>query len=142
MPVSISISRRRVRFETTVKCARKLLDTADIVREAILQHRLALGCGAASSWRHEIFAGYDLPFPTSLDPGVRPDELSGSPILLLPSPAALRHGRVSVEANLDFVEMVEDEFGWVSAEIPDAIRFGIMAAVDVHSDEVISEDAI
>jgi len=29
----------------------------------------------------------------------RPDELSGSPILLLPSPVALRYGRVSVEAR-------------------------------------------
>ena len=109
---------------------------------ARLQQRLALGCGAGRSWRHEIFAGYDLPFPASPDPGVRPDELSASPILLLPSPVALRYGRVSVEANLDFVEMVEDEFGRMSAEILDAIRFGIMAAVDVHSDEVISEDAL
>jgi hypothetical protein len=49
---------------------------------------------------------------------------------------------ISVEANLDLVEMVEDEFGRVSAEILDGIRFGIGAAVDVHSDEVISENTL
>jgi hypothetical protein len=88
--------------------------------------------------RHQIFGGYDLPFAGSLDPGVGPDEFSEGAVLLLPALVALGHGCVAVEADFDFIEVVGSELGMVGAEIFDSIRFGIVAAIDVYSDEVIS----
>jgi hypothetical protein len=91
--------------------------------------------------RNEIFGGYDLPFAVSLDPGVGPDELSGGAALLLPALIALSYGCVPVEADFNFVKMVGSEFGRVGAEILDGVRFGIVAAIDIDSHEVIREDA-
>jgi hypothetical protein len=82
-----------------------------------------------------------LPFAGSLDPGVGPDEFSEGAVLLLPALVALGHGCVAVEADFDFIEVVGSELGRVGAEIFDSIRFGIVAAIDVYSDEVISYDA-
>src|SRR5271167_543396 len=54
---------------------------------------------------------------------------------------ALGYGCVPVEADFNLVEMVGSEFGRVGAEILDGVGFGIVAAVDIHSNEVIGEDA-
>jgi len=80
-------------------------------------------------------------FSVSLDPGVGPDELSGGAVLLLPALIALGYGCVAVEADFNFVEMVGSEFGRVGAVILDGVRLGIVAAVYIHSNEVIREDA-
>jgi hypothetical protein len=47
-----------------------------------------------------------LPFAGSLDPGVGPDEFSGSAVLLLPALVALGYGCVPVEADFDFIEVI------------------------------------